>query len=209
MDHRGAAQALIRAIIFDLGGVVIPFDFRRGYAAMEAHCPYPAAEIPRRIRRTDLVRRYESGQIESRVFVEELCRVLDLKVGFERFCELWSAIFLPGTLIPEDFFDRLHERYGLVALSNTNELHFDQIEASYAVIGKFDHLVLSFRSGCVKPDRRIYERAVAKAGCGAGECLFIDDVDAFVEGARAVGMEAVRFENYQQLRLDFEKRGIL
>jgi putative hydrolase of the HAD superfamily len=200
---------LIRAIIFDLGGVVIPFDFKRGYAAMEPHCPYPAAEIPRRIRATDLVRRYESGEIESPVFVEELCRSLELRVSFEQFCELWTAIFLPGTLIPEDFFDRLRERYRLVALSNTNELHFRQVEANYPVIRKFDHLVLSYRSGCAKPDRRIYGEAVAQAGCRSEECLFIDDVEAYVEGARSAGLEAFRFEDYAQLRIEFENRRIL
>src|SRR5437879_6172397 len=113
---------MIRAIIFDLGGVIIPFDFRRGYAAMERHCPYPAAEIPKRIRSTGLVPLYETGRIESRDFVEGLTRALDVKLSFEEFCEMWTAIFLPGTLVPEEMLDRLRARYRLVALSNTNEL---------------------------------------------------------------------------------------
>ncbi len=167
---------MIRAVIFDLGNVIIPFDFRRGYAAMERHCPHAAAEIPRRIRSTGLVPLYETGQIESRAFVDELLRALELRIGYEQFCELWTAIFLPGTLIPDELLDRLRQRYRLIALSNTNELHFRQVQANYPVIGKFDDLVLSHRTGFAKPDARIYAEAVARAGCRADECLFIDDV---------------------------------
>jgi putative hydrolase of the HAD superfamily len=204
-----ALFTVIRALIFDLGNVVIPFDFRRGYAAMQPYCSYPAEEIPRRIRPTGLVPRYETGKISSEAFVEELCRALDLRVSFEQFCELWSAIFLPGTLIPEDFLRSLGGRYPLIALSNTNELHFRQVRARYPVIAVFDHLVLSFEAGCAKPDRRIYEQAVACTGCSASECLFIDDVEAYVEGARVVGIEAVRFEYLSQLQSEFFSREIL
>ncbi len=200
---------MIRALIFDLGNVVIPFDFRRGYAAMQPYCPYPAQEIPKRIRPTGLVPKYETGQISSEAFVAELCRALDLRVSFDQFCELWTAIFLPGTLIPEDFLRALRRRYPLVALSNTNELHFRQVRAKYPVIGAFDHLVLSYEAGFAKPDRRIYEQAVARAGCAATECLFVDDVEAYVEGARAAGMEAFRFAGLAGLQAEFVARGEL
>jgi glucose-1-phosphatase len=199
---------VIRAVIFDLGNVVIPFDFRRGYRAIERHCSYPAAEIPKRIRATGLVPRYETGQIESRDFVEELTRALELRLSFEEFCEMWTAIFLPGTLVPESLLDRLRERYRLIALSNTNELHFDVVRANYPVIRKFDELVLSYRVGCVKPDPRIYAEAVARAGCVPAECLFIDDVEAYVDGGRAAGLNAVRFESVEQLERDLARFGV-
>ena len=92
---------MTKALIFDLGGVVIPFDFRRGYAAMEPLCSYPASEIPKRIRATGLVPLYETGKIETETFVAELCRALDLRIEPDQFRALWSAIFLEGTLIPE------------------------------------------------------------------------------------------------------------
>jgi len=199
---------VIKALIFDLGGVIVPFDFRRGYAAMERLCPLPAAEIPGRIRSTGLVPRYETGQISSEAFVEELCRALDLRIGFDEFRELWSVIFLPGSLIPGDFLRALRQRYRLVALSNTNQLHFGQVRESYPEIAHFDDLVLSYQVGCAKPDRRIYEEAIARAGCLASECLFIDDVEAFVEGGRAAGLQAVRFEGLEQLQAEFQARGI-
>lgn len=200
---------MTKALIFDLGGVVIPFDFRRGYAAMEPLCSYPASEIPKRIRATGLVPLYETGKIETETFVAELCRALDLRIEPDQFRALWSAIFLEGTLIPESLFERVRGRYPLIALSNTNDLHFRQVREKYPILRCFDDLVLSYEAGFAKPDRRIYEQAVARAGCRAEECLFIDDVEAFVEGGRAAGLESIRFEGYESLESELQLRGIL
>ena len=65
---------MIKTIIFDLGKVIIPFDFQRGYDRMAPLCGYSAEQIPVRLRSCDLVTRFESGKIEPDVFVRELCR---------------------------------------------------------------------------------------------------------------------------------------
>ena len=57
---------MIKTVIFDLGKVIVPFDFKRGYRAMAELSAYPAEEIPKRIGTTDLVTRFECGQIEPR-----------------------------------------------------------------------------------------------------------------------------------------------
>jgi glucose-1-phosphatase len=199
---------VLKALIFDLGGTIVPFDFRRGYAAMEPLCAYPAAEIPARIRSTDLVRRFETGQIEPETFVEELCRALELRVSYAEFCDLWTSIFLPEPLIPEAVFAELRRRYPLVLLSNTNDIHFQMIRRSYPLLDHFDHFVLSYQVGALKPSPRIYEEAVARAGCRAEECFFTDDVAPYVEGARLAGLDAVRFESYAQLESELRSRGV-
>src|SRR3954452_6294432 len=98
---------MIKAVIFDLGRVIVPFDFKRGYTRLESLCGIPAAEIPGRIATTGLVSRYESGQIESRDFVRELSGHLNLDTSYENFCEIWSCVFLPETLIQEDLLRAL------------------------------------------------------------------------------------------------------
>lgn len=199
---------MIRAVIFDLGGVIVPLDFPSAYAAIEALCPYSASEIPKRIRSTGLVERYETGQLDSRSFVEQLAGHLDLRVDYEQFCELWSAIFLPDPLIPESLFSELSARYPLVLLSNTNELHFENIRSRFPLLRHFDHFVLSYRIGAAKPSRRIYEEAVARTGCLPEECFFTDDIPAYVEGAKEVGLDAVRFLDARQLKAELRSRGI-
>ncbi len=200
---------MIKTVIFDLGGVIVPLDFKRGYARMEALCGCPASEIPLRLRKTDLVPRYETGQIESPAFVAELSEVLGLKVSYEEFCELWSSIFLPDTLIQESLLERIHERHRLLLLSNTNDIHFTGIERTYPILRHFDDRVLSYKVGASKPSARIYEEAIQRAGCRAEECFFTDDVLTFVEGARRVGIYAVQFESAEQIELELRERGVL
>ena len=82
-----------KAVIFDLGRVLVNFDFKRGYRALEGLCPYAAAEIPKRLSGCGLVEEFETGLIEPRDFVEQLSAVLDLTVDYERFCQIWNSIF--------------------------------------------------------------------------------------------------------------------
>ena len=86
---------VIKTVIFDLGKVIVPFDFKRGYRAMAELCPYAAEEIPKRIGSTDLVRRFECGEVSPQAFVEQLCGILNLQMEYARFCEIWSCTFLP------------------------------------------------------------------------------------------------------------------
>jgi glucose-1-phosphatase len=199
---------MIKALIFDLGNVIVPFDFKRGYAAMEGRCPHPAAEIPKRIGATDLVRRFETGEVEPRAFVEELCRILDLTMTYEEFCDVWFSIFLPGTLIEESWLAALKRRYPLVLLSNTNAIHFEMLEAHYPILQLFDRRVLSHEVRAMKPSPIIYEAAVAKAHCKSSECFFTDDVAAYVEGACVCGIDAVQFQNQAQIQRELRARGV-
>jgi len=199
---------MVRTIIFDLGGVIVPFDFKRGYARMEGLCPYPVAEIPARLRSTDLVTRFETGQIEPEAFVAELCAVLELNATYEQFCNLWTSIFLPETLIPDAFVESLKPDYRLLLLSNTNAIHFEMIQRHYPLLRHFDHYVLSYKVGAMKPSPQIYQAALAHAGCRAEECFFTDDLLPYVEGARRLGIDAVQFQSFARLREDMKLRGV-
>jgi glucose-1-phosphatase len=199
---------MYRAVIFDLGKVLVHFDFKRGYRALEGLCPYSAAEIPKRLATTGLVERFETGLVEPRDFVEQLSAILDLHVDYEHFCRIWSCIFT-DTLIPESMLAGLAERYRLVLLSNTNAIHFEMIRENYAhLLRHFHALVLSYEVKAMKPDPAIFQKAIGAAGCRPEECFYTDDILKYVEGARAAGIDAVQFESAAQIERELESRGI-
>jgi putative hydrolase of the HAD superfamily len=199
---------MIRTIIFDLGKVIIPFDFKRGYQRMAPYCGYSPAEIPERLRPHDLVTRFESGLIEPRDFVRELSALLELKCTYEEFCEIWTSIFLPDTLIPESLLESLHRRYRLVLLSNTNAIHFEMVERNYGLLKHFDEFVLSHRVGALKPSPKIFEAAIGAAQCAPAECFFTDDIPEYVAGAKRHGIDAVQFESAGQIEQELRNRGV-
>src|SRR6266566_2315400 len=121
--------------------------------------------MPKRIGSTDLVTRFESGQVPPEQFVEQLCAILSLRLEYARFCEIWSSIFLPDTLIPDSLLEGLRRRYRLLLLSNTNAIHFGMIRDTYPLLRHFDEYVLSYEIGVLKPSPLIYEEALARARC--------------------------------------------
>ncbi len=199
---------VIKTIIFDLGKVIIPFDFKRGYDRLAPLCSYPAAEIPERLRTCDLVTRFESGGIEPRPFVEEISRILDLKADYDQFCTIWSSIFLPDPLVPEDLLVALKKRYRMLVLSNTNAIHFPMVREAYPILRHFDDYVLSYEVGALKPSPKIYQEAIRRAGVEPEEIFFTDDIEAYVLAAKEHGIDAVQFQNADQIMQELRSRSV-
>ncbi|MBI4902144.1 MAG: HAD family phosphatase [Acidobacteria bacterium] len=199
---------MLKTIIFDLGNVIVPFDFLRGYTAMAEHCRFAPQEIRERISATGLVPVFESGKIEPPEFFQRISETLELSIDEQEFRRIWSIIFLKPTLIPDSLVIKLREQYRVLLLSNTNAFHFEMVWEHYPILRHFDDYVLSYKVGAMKPDPLIYETAVKLAGCAAEECFFTDDVPAYVEGARGHGIDAVQFTGYERLVEELGRRGV-
>ena len=199
---------MIRAILLDLGRVIVPFDFSIGYQALQSYCDASPEVIRERIRNTGLIPEFESGRIESRDFVERLCSATGVTVDYARFCEIWTSIFARETLISEPFLKQLHAKYRLVLVSNTNAIHFEMIRETYPLLRHFDGFVLSYQVKAMKPAPAIFDAAIQSSRCAASECFFTDDIAEYVEGAKACGIDAVLFENFEQLQRELHTRGV-
>jgi putative hydrolase of the HAD superfamily len=200
-------MAMHKAIIFDLGGVLVHFDFGRAFLALAEHCPYPAAGICERIASTGLVERFESGLVEPGDFFAQLSRTLELRADYDGFCRIWNYIFT-GPLLPESLLRGLASRYRLLLLSNTNAIHFEMIRQAYPMLRHFDDMVLSYQVGALKPGPEIFQVAIQRAGCRPEECFYTDDTAAHVEAARALGIDAAQFVDRRQLERELTARGI-
>lgn len=205
MPYRGNGD--FRAVIFDLGKVLLQFDFARGYRALEGRCPYRAEEIPRRIAPTGLVERFETGLIEPRDFVEQITRLLDLRLGYDEFCQVWSSIFTQ-TLVPESLLEGLAKRYRLLLLSNTNVIHFEMACERYPLLRHFHDRILSYQVGAMKPQPDMFRVAVERAGCRPEQCFYTDDIAENAQAACRLGIDAVTFESAEQLERELRARGI-
>jgi glucose-1-phosphatase len=199
---------LIRALIFDLGKVLIPFDWQRGYDAFASASPFPAEEVRRRIKDAGLFERFERGLVEPREVARRVSELLGLNVTFDEFQEHWSSIFFPEVIIPDEMLERLHARHRILMLSNTDAIHFNWVRARYPILRHFDGFVLSFQVGRRKPEPEIYQEAVLQAGCEPREIFFTDDREDNIEGALNAGIDAVQFASLAQLEQDLRSRGI-
>ena len=200
---------MVKTVIFDLGGVIVPFDFSRAYQRMEAWSGLERDAIRARLMDDGLGGQFERGQVTPEQFRTELNRRLGTAISQDQFVEMWLSIFTPGrTLIGESLIAGLAARYRVLLLSNTTLTHFEWLAANTPQIGHMHGHVLSYEVGAAKPERRIYEEAIRRAGCEAGECFFTDDVMAYVEGARECGIDAAQFTGEPGLRAELAARGI-
>lgn len=200
---------MIKAIFFDVGNVIIPFDVKLAYARMAELCACPSEEVAARIRATGLVRPLEKGEIEAEPFCRELSAALQLNITYQDFCDWWNCVFLPHALVPETLLEDLARKYRLLALSNTNPIHWDMLKGAYPfLLRHFHDFVLSYEVGSAKPESKIYLDAIERAQCRPDECFFTDDLAANIEAARAHGMDAVQFLSAEQLDNELRARGL-
>ncbi len=200
---------MTKALLFDLGDVIVGLDFDRAYRRVAHLNGGAVAGVPELIRQARLAEPYERGELSSAEFHREFCRAAGIDVAYGDFCQIWEDMFHPEPLLPDSVFESVQGKYRLVLVSNTNEIHFDSILRRYSVLSRFDDFVLSYRVGALKPSAAIYREAVRAAGCWPGECFFTDDKAENVEGAVRAGLDAVQFEGWPRLEQHLRERGVL
>jgi glucose-1-phosphatase len=196
------------AVVFDLGNVLVRFDDTIARDRMAARTGRPAAEIEAYFRGTPYATHLALGKITGQRFYRTVSKDLGFDGEYGEFAAIWSEIFTPIEPMLE-LSASLATRLPRVLLSNTNVIHMRYILECFPVLQDFDAQILSYEVGLLKPDRAIYELMLRQCGLEAGRTLFIDDLRANVEGALAVGMRAISFEDAAQVRQELTKHGVM
>ena len=198
----------IDAIIFDLGNVLVQYDETVTIRDFSARTGKTPSVIEQYLRITPHVTELALGKVTARRFYRTVAGDLGFAGDYDEFGAVWSK----GLTAIEPMIELaagLATRLPRVIVSNTNSIHMDYITEHFPVVREFDAQILSYEVGLLKPDRAIFELTLRQCGLEAQRSLFVDDMQANVDGARAVGMQAVQFENAEQVRQELTKRGIL
>ena len=101
----------IEALLFDLGKVIIDFNFELGMQRLAANCGLSRVEFERVIWSKNWIRRYERGEISTADYHKYLCETGRLQMKLEEFRESWSAVFLPELIVSEALLAELKRNY--------------------------------------------------------------------------------------------------
>jgi glucose-1-phosphatase len=183
----------IEALLFDLGKVLIDFNFETGVEALHSACSISRDRFEEVLWDETWIRRYERGEISTGEFHSYLCQTAALKMDLSGFREVWSSVFLPGLLVSEGLLATLKRKYPLILVSNTNEAHFEFIRSKYRVVDYFDQHVLSYEVGSLKPDRKIFEQAIRVSGFHPDALFFTDDREENILMAQQLGIHGHQF----------------
>lgn len=196
-------------IIFDLGNVLIDIDYQRSLSLIKAELPSTLQDRVDGCYAAEFHKAYERGELDSPAFRVAFRDYFeqswsDTKVDF-----LWNSLLgsLPAYRL--ELVRKLKANYQVGILSNTNAIH---IEAVHDLLkkehgmdnfdGLFDWVFYSHEMGLAKPYQEIYQQLLLELGTTADRVLFFDDLLANVQGAAAVGIQAVQVKGPATL-LDF------
>ena len=199
---------MIRCVLSDLGKVILFFDNHIFFRKMAEFCPYSAVDIAERVHwHRNLIRSFDTGTLSSKDFYREATQRLKAKVDQETFFKIYNDVFSlnPPVL---DILTRLKGRHKLLLLSNTDVERFGFIRKTFPEVLIFDEYVLSFEVGYLKPHPQIYQEALKKAKARAEECVFIDDLEENIEGARNVGLDTILYGPQTDLEAELRGKGL-
>lgn len=186
---------MIRAFLFDIGNVLLKFDFsvaiKKTLALSDVHDPIDATTQIDRIKLG-----YEDGQIDRAAFMRGVFDVLRYRGTEGEFVAAWEDIFTPNDPMFA-LVEQLHGKYPLYLLSNTNDIHRDYIFRRYAVFSRFTAGTYSYEAKASKPGKEIYEIAQRQLGLEPATTFFIDDLLPNIETARTLGFHAHHY-HYDQ-----------
>ena len=183
----------VRTILFDVGNVLLRFDFSICLKALAAKSD--VGEPLATFARFDQVKAaYEDGQIDRAAFLRAVFDVLGYRGTEAEFIAAWENIFEPNEpMFP--LIEKLGANYALHLLSNTNDIHRAYFFSRYPVFRHFTGGTYSDVVRASKPNRAIYEIACRDLAIEPASTFFIDDLLPNIETARALGFQTHHYHH--------------
>lgn len=192
----------IRAVLFDFGGVLMRTLDYAGRRKWEERLHLPPGKLEEIIFTSEAANRGQVGELPEPAmwqYVRDTFHLGEAELR-ELQHDFWSGDHLDRRLL--DFLRDLRPRYRTAILSNAWDNARDLFTRRLGLGNCVDLLVISAEEGVAKPDARFYQLALERLGVRPEEAVFVDDLPANVEGARALGMHAIRFESAAQVMAD-------
>lgn len=187
------ASAPVKALLFDLGRVVIDIDPARVFSYWAQSGGLDAGTLARRFVIDEAYRANERGETDMPTYFEHVRRVMGLHgLSQQELLDGWNQTFIGPVAGIDGLLASVQGRLPIHALSNTNAAHGSYMRQHLAaLLARFDGVHLSQELGARKPEPQAFERVVQKIGQPAGSILFFDDMPENVEAAQRSGLQAV------------------
>lgn len=189
-------MAAPKAIIFDLGNVLLPIDLSLTYEAFSAFSSLSSSEIASAIADHQLWVSYEAGKQNDAEFRGFLREHLDLTISDADFDNAFSALLLDFHTGVYEWIASLKSQFHLVLLSNTSAIHAERFTKvalgpeGQNLFSLFHQVYYSFEMGLVKPDTAIYQQVLDEQRFSPEEVLFFDDNVANINSAKSMGIQS-------------------
>ena len=195
----------IRAVIFDLGGVLVRTENRAPREQLANSLGMTSEEISHVIFDSESARLATLGKITTQAHWENIRETL--KLSLEEFSRVrvafWSGDSLDENLV--DYIRFLRPQYRTGLLSNAWDNLREIIESRWKISDAFDEIIISSEVGVAKPDPRIYHMTLKRLEVAPQEAVFVDDFIENVEAACSAGLYGIHFVKPEQVVSELSK----
>lgn len=199
----------VKAVVFDLGKVLVDFDYSIAGRRLAARATMASVELGRFLISVPLIVRYETGLITSEEFYSEVKAASGFLGNLEEFSALFADIFTPIEPMIQLHRALRTKGFPTYIFSNTNELAVRFIRQSYAFFKDFDDYILSYEHQSMKPDAKLYEVVETRCGFRGSDILYLDDRPENIAAGAARGWQTILQETPGQTLMAIEALGLL
>jgi putative hydrolase of the HAD superfamily len=177
---------MIRAVLFDMGGVLVELASLPELLGT----PRSEAEFWPQWLGSSAVQQFERGLCSPEAFARQAVIDLDLAIEPDQFLANFARF--PRGLFPGSaaLVNEVSTVATTAVLSNTNDIHWQTQPDAETVRSLFHRSYLSYEIGAVKPEPEIFRHVLADLDLAGDQVLFLDDNAINVEGARSAGFRA-------------------
>lgn len=186
----------IRAVFFDLGGVIVRTEYQAPRQQLAERLGMEYDDLDRLVFNSDSGLQASIGAITSDQHWEAVLK--RLKRPSDEIAAIRDAFFA-GDIVDRtilEFLRSLRGTHQTGLISNAWSDLRDYITRE-KMIDAFDHIIISAEVGVAKPDPKIFQVALEKAGVSPNEAVFVDDFYVNIEGCEKVGMKGIHFKDAQ------------
>jgi glucose-1-phosphatase len=196
----------IKAIIFDMGGVILRTNDETPRKELAECLGISFEKLKEEVFSSDMAIKSEEGLIDKYdlwKFILKSHGHQDLVKAQEYDEKFWSGDSLDQELL--DYIKNLKKQFALGMISNAFKGAREWIESHYHFTQLFDYSVFSYELKIRKPDSRIYQFVCRKLKVQPREAIFVDDMLDNVEGAKKAGLFGIQYFGPNQLKHDIKQ----
>ena len=180
-----------RALLLDLGNVVLEVDFRRTFHYWAREANVEVKQLYERWQVDDAYTQHEVGAIDFSTYIQALSQRLDIRLPMHHWLQGWNDLFVGPYLEVQNRLPALSREIDLFAFTNTNPTHHQTWSQRYPeAIRHFRNIYVSSDIGHRKPNVSAYLHVAADMGYPPEAVTFVDDTRENVDGALEAGMDA-------------------
>lgn len=186
---------MIKNIIFDIGNVLVSFDPYR-YVMEYGYDKETTDNVFNIVFRDKRWAELDRGTLANEDYMKSLVEANPQykREIIETFDNWYNMLEIKTESV--EFFKELKEKgYKIYLLSNFAEKEYERLEREYDFFRMADGKIISYAVKKIKPEREIYELLLEKYNLKAEECVFLDDLESNINGAKNVGIHGIIFKN--------------